>query len=86
MVVHWLSLGIFSEISPWKIGAEYGLDHYTPEVKPSPFKKCWLEDDPFLLGPGNFSGENSLLNFGEVISQPPNDSWDQQENQKLWSS
>ena len=22
-----------------------------------------LEDDPFLLGPGNFSGVNSLLNF-----------------------
>ena len=23
-----------------------------------------LEDDPFLLGFGNFSGVNSLLNFG----------------------
>ena len=23
----------------------------------------WLEDDPFLLGPGLFSGVNSLLNF-----------------------
>ena len=29
-------------------------------------EKWWLEDDPFLLGPGNFSGENSLLNFGRV--------------------
>ena len=29
-------------------------------------EKWWLEDDPFLLGFGNFSGENSLLNFGRV--------------------
>ena len=26
----------------------------------------WLEDSPFLLRFGNFSGENSLLNFGKV--------------------
>ena len=26
-----------------------------------------LEDDPFLLGFGNFSGVNSLLNFGGVM-------------------
>ena len=26
-----------------------------------------LEDDPFPLGPGNFSGVNSLLNFGGVL-------------------
>ncbi len=26
-----------------------------------------LEDDPFLLGSGNFSGENSLLNFEGVM-------------------
>ena len=30
-------------------------------------EKWWLEDDPFLLGFGNFSGANSLLNFGRVI-------------------
>ena len=28
-----------------------------------PWKPWWLEDDPFLLGFGNFSGVNSLLNF-----------------------
>ena len=33
---------------------------FTPE-------KRWLEDDPFLLGFGNFSGVNSLLNFGGVV-------------------
>ena len=27
-------------------------------------EKWWLEDDPFLWGPGTFSGETSLLNFG----------------------
>ena len=33
-------------------------------------EKWWLEDDPFLLGFGNFSGENSLLNFGRVKVGP----------------
>ena len=32
----------------------------------SPLKNGWLEDDPFQVGFGNFSGENSLLNFGRV--------------------
>ena len=27
-------------------------------------EKWCLEDDPYLLGFGNFSGVNSLLNFG----------------------
>ena len=29
-------------------------------------EKWWLEGDPFLLGPGNFSGAK-MLNFGRVI-------------------
>ena len=33
-----------------------------------PWKMMGLEDDPFLLGFGNFSGENSLLNFRGVPS------------------
>ena len=33
----------------------------------SPLKNGWLEDDRFLLGPGRFSGVNSLLNFGRVF-------------------
>ena len=41
---------------------------FTPE-------KWWLEDDPFLLGEGNFSG-GELLNFGRVVRTcqcaPPN--------------
>ncbi len=28
-----------------------------------------MEDDPFLLGFGNFSGVNSLLNFGGVTKK-----------------
>ena len=28
-------------------------------------QNLWLEDDPFLLGPGNFSG--AMLNFGMVF-------------------
>ena len=40
----------------------------TLTVTPTKFnidlEKWWLEDDPFLLGFGNFSGVNSLLNFG----------------------
>ncbi len=38
-----------------------------PKFNSSPLKKWCLEDDPFLLGFGNFSGENSLLNFGRVF-------------------
>ena len=29
-------------------------------------EKWWLEDDPFLLGFGNFSG--AMLNFGRVLA------------------
>ena len=34
--------------------------HTLPETNSSPFalEKWWLEDDPFLLGFGNFSGAN----------------------------
>ena len=41
-----------------------------------------LEDDPFLLGPGNFSGANELFNFvnvtlvGKLINKFPLVSWD----------
>ena len=43
---------------------------YTPpEVKQFAPEKWWLEDNPFLLGLGNFSGVNSLLNFVGVILQ-----------------
>ena len=31
-----------------------------PKFNSSPLKNCWLEDDPFLLGPGNFSGAMPL--------------------------
>ena len=41
--------------TPWKFNSEF-----TPE------KWMGLEDDPFLLGFGNFSGANLLLNFGRV--------------------
>ena len=30
--------------------------HSTPEVYQFAPEKWWLEDEPFLLGPGNFSG------------------------------
>ena len=33
-------------------------------------EKWWLEDDPFLSEPGNFSGANSLLNFRWVNQNP----------------
>ena len=41
-------------------------DTNTPPMFNSEFtpEKWWLEDDPFLLGPGNFSG--AMLNFGMV--------------------
>lgn len=32
-------------------------------------RSWWLENDPSLLGPSNFSGANSLLNFGST--SPP---------------
>ena len=38
-------------------------------VTACPPKKWWLKDDPFPLGFGLFSGENSLLNFGRVPLQ-----------------
>ena len=47
--------------------------NYTPEVYQGvyPGKMVGQEDDPFLLGVGNFSGEKyELLNFGRVISPP----------------
>ena len=34
-----------------------------PKIKIAP-EKWWLEDDPFPLGPGNFSG--AMLHFGRV--------------------
>ena len=45
-----------------------GFSHALLEITPRKFhigpEKWWLEDDPFLLGPGNFSG--AMLNFGRV--------------------
>ena len=51
-----------------KIGPKRTLKVQTSEVFPSEFtpEKWWLEDDAFLLGFDNFSGENSLLNFGRL--------------------
>ena len=49
---------------------DFGCDFYLLGCfvcTPPKFKKRWLEDDPFLLGPGHFSGVNSLLNFGWVL-------------------
>ncbi len=41
---------------------------YTTEDKQFAPKKCWLEDDPFLLSFGHFSGvRGELLNFGRVV-------------------
>ncbi len=37
---------------------------YLPEVQQLAPENGWLEDDPFLLGAGNFSG--AMLNFGSV--------------------
>ena len=38
---------------------DHKIDHkYTPEVSQLAPEKWWLEDDPFLLGFGNFSGAN----------------------------
>ena len=34
-----------------------------------PWKPWWLEDDPFLLGFGNFSA--AMLHFGVVVSSNP---------------
>ena len=34
------------------------------------------EDDPFLLGFGNFSGVNSLLNFGGIPTTNPKRGFD----------
>ena len=47
-----------------------GFPTSTPPKSNSEFtpEKWWLEDDPFLLGFCNFSGVNSLLNFGRVFS------------------
>ncbi len=49
----------------------YRLNPRHPVIHPRsltarPWKMVGQEDDPFLLGPGNFSGENSLLNFRGV--------------------
>ena len=35
----------------------------------------WLEDDPFLLGFGNSSGENSLVNFRRVTKTKQHPLW-----------
>ena len=35
-----------------------GLGIAPPKFNGSPLQKWWLEDDPFLLGFGNFSGAN----------------------------
>ena len=40
-----------------------GVNFFPEGIQISP-EKWWLEDDPFLLG--TISGENELLNFGEV--------------------
>ncbi len=34
------------------------LDVYSPEVQQLATENWWLEDKPFLLGLGNFSGAN----------------------------
>ena len=41
---------------------DYFRFRYPPKFNSSPLKKWCLEDDPFLLGFGNFSG--AMLNFG----------------------
>ena len=41
------------------------MAHTLPETNMAP-KNGWLEYDPFLLGPGLFSGVNSLLVSGRV--------------------
>ena len=45
-------------------------------------EKWWLEDDPFLLGFGNFFGENELLNFGRV----DHSSWQKRGTPGIWSN
>ena len=39
-------------------GLDFIPDIYTPEVSQFAPENGWLEDDPFLLGFGNFSGAN----------------------------
>ena len=39
-----------------------------PKFNIAPEKWC-LEDKPFLLGPGNFSGSMSMWNFGRVVDE-----------------
>ena len=65
------TLGCGSPSGKWRfrlgsrsIKAEYSTP---PKFNSSPLKNGWLENDPFLLGFGNFLGENSLLNFRWVI-------------------
>ena len=52
----------------------YQRDHkihheYNPEVQQLAPEKWWLEDDPFLLGFGNFSGANCET-LGGVFAGP----------------
>ena len=59
VLCHWESRGVITEIelspSPILAAMDFSI---TPPKFNSEFtpEKCWLEDDPFLLGPGNFSG------------------------------
>ena len=47
------------------------IDSCTPPKCNIPPEKWWLEDDPFLLGPGHFF-RGELLNFGRVSGQISN--------------
>ena len=52
----------------YQVRVEDKITHHRSLTASLPFtpEKCGLEDKPFLLGFGNFSGVNSLLNFGRV--------------------
>ena len=69
----------FITIKPPPFGSEYvknflqalwpfANQSYTPEVEQLAPEKWWLEDDPFLLGPGNFSGAFAVkLQGGKTV-------------------
>ena len=59
-----LERSIFGE-SLEKVALWRKKEHTPPKLNTDP-EKWWLEDESFLLGFGNFSGENSLLNFGGI--------------------
>ena len=74
---------IFIMYHPLEADARRNLEHPTktpmvpgieksypkPETNRERSANRWLEDDPFLLGPGQFSGVNSLLVSGSVKSK-----------------